>query len=556
MPTERATASTYVGAVRGPSRAQALRKLIADERALVASVPIAVAILLVRALPDLRGLPYHADETVSGLVAARPFGEMLDIVVNERGGPPVHYVLAHVALAIETSATSLRALSLVAALAALPFVYDLGRRLDGPTAGAVAVLVAAASPFMDIYASFGRPYGVFVLLSAIALDLFLRAVQRPTLAAAALAAAAAVLAAGAHTFGFYLVLVEGAIGLALWRFRPARGFVVVAGAGLLAVPFVISAERLSDRFGVAAGADPSAQPDVAARQVFYALMGSSAGRPLFWALCALALGGLVVLARKRLSFAALAVGLLLVPPAAYMFLSIRGGSDLDKVAPRHLILLLPLWTVLIGIGFARLSRRLPTPAKAAVIAGLTVAVALTPIDGVFDPRVDPSYAANNEPAVLAAPARAVEQEVESGDALYAHATVFLAALEATERGALVIAGAGLLVEGGFERVTFPAPGVVVAVPVGRAEVDEARLENAIGAGTAHVFDRWVVVRLFGPFSTERAALERIAAAQAGVADAARSTTPGFAGYLRSRQLPVCRRLSQLGARVPACASAQ
>jgi Dolichyl-phosphate-mannose-protein mannosyltransferase len=514
---------------------------VRDERALGTGALVAsIGVLLYRLLPDVRGLPYHSDEAVSGLVAIRPFREMLDIVVNERGGPPLHYLLAHFALAIETSATSLRALSVVAAVAAMPVIYDLGRRLGGPVASGGAALVAVFSPFMDIYGTFGRPYALFILTSALALDLFVRALETRTLAAAALAALATVLATATHTYGAYLLLVEGVIGLALWRFRPKRGFVVVAGTATLLVPIAIGAQRLSERFSLESG-EVGAHPRLAARQVFYALMGSSAGRPTFWIVAVLALIGLVVLARRRLSLAALAVGLLAAPPAAYLFVSIRGGDGLSGVSPRHLLFLLPLWTALIGLGVERLGRWMPTVGKALALAGLAVAVAFTPIDGVFDVRTrDPGNAANGERATLAGPAQLLEREIAPNDVLYPHSQAFLAALPATERGFVVMPGVGGLVRLGFEHVRFPVPAVVVAVPIGPASVSETRL-----AGSAEAFDRWVVIRLRGPFEDEAEALRAIARAQASVRAAATGTTPGFAGYFRSRQGAVCRRLREL-----------
>jgi hypothetical protein len=311
---------------------------------------------------------------------------------------------------------------------------------------------------------------------------------------------------------------------------------------VLLVPLAIGAQRLSERFSLETG-DGGANPRLAARQVFYALMGSSAGRPTFWLLVTLALIGLVVLARRRLAFAALAVGLLAVPPAVYLFISIR-GDGLSGVSPRHLLFLLPLWTVLIALGVERLGRRLPTVAEALALAALAIATALTPIDGVFDVRTrDPGNAANGERSTLEGPAAALAGTIAPNDVLYPHSQAFLAALPATKRGYVVMLGAGGLVRLGFERVRFPVEAVVVPVPIGPARVDESRLARAPGSAIA--FNRWVVVRLTGPFEDEAEALHAIAAAQAGVAGAARGTTPGFAGYMRSRQGAICGRLRKL-----------
>ena len=87
--------------------------------------------LFLSLLPDVSSKPLHEDEAVAGLVSARPLGDVLQTVVLERGGAPLHIVLAHIALALDPSTDSLRWLSVVFALATVPLCYDLGRRLGG-----------------------------------------------------------------------------------------------------------------------------------------------------------------------------------------------------------------------------------------------------------------------------------------------------------------------------------------------------------------------------------------------------------------------------------------
>src|SRR5580765_1135279 len=91
----------------------------------------AVGFLLARALPDITHKPWHEDEAVAGLISARPLGEVLHTVMLDRGGAPLHFVLAHLAFAIDGSPRTLRWLSLVFALSTIPLCYDLARRLAG-----------------------------------------------------------------------------------------------------------------------------------------------------------------------------------------------------------------------------------------------------------------------------------------------------------------------------------------------------------------------------------------------------------------------------------------
>ena len=87
------------------------------------------AFLCARLLPDVAGKPLHEDEAVAGLISARPLGDLLHTVVLDRGGAPLHFLLAHFALAIDTTPETLRWVSVVFALATLPLSYDLVRRI-------------------------------------------------------------------------------------------------------------------------------------------------------------------------------------------------------------------------------------------------------------------------------------------------------------------------------------------------------------------------------------------------------------------------------------------
>jgi 4-amino-4-deoxy-L-arabinose transferase-like glycosyltransferase len=75
----------------------------------------------------------------------RPLGEVLETVMVDRGGAPLHFVLTHGVFAVDTSADALRWLSVACAVASVPLCFDLGRRLGGQAAGLVAAALAASS---------------------------------------------------------------------------------------------------------------------------------------------------------------------------------------------------------------------------------------------------------------------------------------------------------------------------------------------------------------------------------------------------------------------------
>jgi len=190
------------------------------------------------------------DEAVAGLVAARPVGELLGTVMWDRGGAPLHFLLAHAGFAVSGGWETLRWLSVGAAVASIPVCFDLGRRLGGEAAGAVAALLVAASTVLSIYGSFGRMYALLVLAGAIAADLFVRALQLRTPRAAALAATGAWLLPAVHPYGAIPVAAGTLVALWLWRGRPFRAGVPALLVGLTLIPFAVADLRLSGRFGV------------------------------------------------------------------------------------------------------------------------------------------------------------------------------------------------------------------------------------------------------------------------------------------------------------------
>jgi 4-hydroxy-tetrahydrodipicolinate synthase len=102
-------------------------------------------LLLRRLWGDVGEKPLFEDEAVAGLVAARPVGELLGTVMWDRGGAPLHFLIAHAGFAVSGGWETLRWLSVAAALASVPVCFDLGRRLGGEAAGAAAALVVATS---------------------------------------------------------------------------------------------------------------------------------------------------------------------------------------------------------------------------------------------------------------------------------------------------------------------------------------------------------------------------------------------------------------------------
>ena len=329
----------------------------------LAALAGAAGFLVARLAPAVGSKPLVEDEAVAGLVSVRPLGEVVETVLTERGGSPLHFVLAHFALVTDTSPDALRWLSVVFALAAVALTFDLARRLAGPIAGGGAAIVVATSTVLGVYGSFGRMYALLAAAAALALDLFVVALRRRTVGAALAAAATAALLPAVHPYGAILLAAEGLVAAVLWRGRGIRRAAPVIAVGLLGVPFVVANLRLAERYSVGVGdGERLASPGRAWSQLTRAL-GSFAGGhgPLVVVFVLLAAVGLVLVARREPSLGLLAAIAFVTPP---ILLAIATTEADPALSPRHLVFLLPLWAALVGVAVARLGERSPVVSAA------------------------------------------------------------------------------------------------------------------------------------------------------------------------------------------------
>jgi mannosyltransferase len=364
--------------------------------------------LSLRLLPDLNGKPLHEDEAVAGLIAAQSLGEVLQTVVLDRGGAPLHFVLVHFALGVDSSPETLRWLSVVFAIATIPLCYDIARRLAGSFAGLIAATLAATSQLLTIYGTFGRMYSLFAFASALAVGVFLRALERPGRGTALAAAAAALLPLAVHPFGVFLFGAEVLVAGWLWRGRRIRPALPAIAVGACALPLALTNLRLWDRYL------PEAEGFTAGEAALHALGGAAGGHgPLLAAFVVAAGAGALALGRRLPAAAAFAVLTLAVPPSA---LHLAGISD--RLSPRHFMFMLPVWIALVATGLSWLTG---TRIRLAAFTAVAIAAALAP-SAVSDPRTVPT----GKERAVAAPAAWLRDRLSPGDVLYAYSPVFLA----------------------------------------------------------------------------------------------------------------------------------
>lgn len=482
----------------------------------LAALAGAAGFLLARLAPAVGSKPLGEDEAVAGLVSVRPLGEVVDTVLTERGGSPLHFVLAHFALVADMSPDALRWLSVVFALAAVFLTYDLARRLAGPVAGGAAAIVVATSTVLGVYGSFGRMYALLAAAAAFALDLFVIALRRRTVGSALAAAAAAALLPAVHPYGAILLAAEGLVAAVLWRGRGIRRAAPVIAVGLLGVPFVVANLRLAERYSVGIGdGERLASPGRAWSQLTRAL-GSFAGGhgPLVVVFVLLAAVGLVLVARSEPFVGLLAAIVFVTPP---ILLAIATTEADPALSPRHLVFLLPLWAALVGVAVARLGERGPVISAAALVALAVLAVA-APAGGVTDPRDRPDVILGGGPPKTAlggdpvhAPAEFVRQKVRPGDVLFPYSPVFLAALPESARATTLPPVESSVIRRAIDRVPQEPAALFLAIPSDHP-IPAARLSELLGPrAEVRPFQRgWLIIRVGGPFADPRAVLSEAA----------------------------------------------
>jgi hypothetical protein len=493
-------------------------------------------LLLVRLVPDVSGKPLHEDEAVAGLVSARPLGDVLHTVILDRGGAPLHFVLAHIALAVDPSADALRWLSVVFALATVPLCYDLARRLAGRFAGLTAATLAATSQLLTVYGTFGRMYSLFAFASALSADLFVRTLERPGRRTALVAAAVGLLPLAVHPFGAFLVVAEAAVALWIWRGRSFRSALPILAVSAPALPLLLVDLRLSDRYAPEVGQDLEGGSSAGSAGL-HALGGAAGGYGAVLAVfVALAAIGAFALGRRRPAFGAFACLAVIAPPVG-LALADAAGVVSDRLGPRHLVFMLPIWIALVAAGVSRIGETLPFP-RIATLAAVGVAAVLAPT-AISEPRSTPTGAES----AVAAPAAWLRTHLSPGDVLYPYSPVFLAALPTVAEASGYPREAVALAR--VARRTDGVPTVFVSLPL-RAPVTPSAVRDLRRTGVdVHAFSSWLILERRGPFDDGTAALAAAAKVLQRAAPIVAIEAPTAEGYLEQIRGAACAALTRL-----------
>ncbi|MGH3036128.1 MAG: glycosyltransferase family 39 protein, partial [Gaiellaceae bacterium] len=327
----------------------------------------------------LHALPPHEDETLAFFVSRGPLHEVLETVLGERGGAPLHYLLAHAVGRIDPGLTGLRLVSVAFAVGSMPVVAALAARLTDRWTALCATLLTAVSWTTLYHGIYARMYSLFLFTSALSLLLLLRALERGTRGRWALWAAATLALLATQPYGVLVLAAEGAF-VALVRLRrpvPLRvPLAALAAVVVLAGPLWRTYFLLASRFEVGLGASGGSElgsPLDVVEYLWNVLGDFTAGWLAVSVPVALvALLGFVVLARTRRESALLMGAAVVVTLIALVAARSGAGASLET---RHLIFLLPFFATAFAVGLLRIARLAGGAAPVVAVTGLGLVLA-------------------------------------------------------------------------------------------------------------------------------------------------------------------------------------
>jgi hypothetical protein len=340
----------------------------------VAGCTAAVAAFL---LARLTAWPPHEDETLALHVGRGTFDELLETVLGERGGAPLHFVFAWVVAHLGGGLGALRLVSALFAAASVPLIAFVALRLTDRLTAVAAAALASASWMFLFHGVYARMYSIFLFTSALSYLALLRALRRGGGRDFALWAGAILLCVATHPYGA-LVLASQGVYVLLVRDRLRAAVVAFAAVGVLGTPFWIADLVLAGRFdvGLGGGGAKLGGPVELVRYLGQVAADFSAGRVVLPIVLVLVGLGFRSLWRGNRTGALLVLVVFAVPVAAFA-LARLGSSAAPET--RHLIFALPFFTTLLAVGLAAVGRsgRTAAPQAAGLVGALLLAGGVT-----------------------------------------------------------------------------------------------------------------------------------------------------------------------------------
>jgi len=178
---------------------------------------------------------FYWDEVFSAVTAQLTLPRIVAATAHDVH-PPLYFFILHYWVALfGASDFTIRFLSLLFAVLAIPMVYLLGRHLFDKEVGLVGAFILAFSSFNIQYSQEARMYTLMLFLTLISMYFFVRFVERTSLAISVGYVLSTVLLLYTHVFGLLVVFAQNVYLVTLVLFSPDRTFRLREWLGLEAV---------------------------------------------------------------------------------------------------------------------------------------------------------------------------------------------------------------------------------------------------------------------------------------------------------------------------------
>src|SRR5581483_481421 len=295
---------------------------------------------------QLTAWPPHEDETLALFVGRKSISGLLDTVLDQRGGAPLHFVLAWIVAHAGGGLVGLRLVSAIFATATVPVVALLAARIAGRATALVTTVICSASWMLLFHGVYGRMYSLFLFTSALSFLALLHAIERKTRGAWALWAVAVLLCVAAHPYGALVLAAQGVY--VLVTRVPIRVVVpAFATVAIVGIPFWRTDLVLAGRFDVGVAQGSSTLGSVSSIASYLEIVASdfTAGyTPVITIVLLLALVGFLSLLLRKRRAAILAAAVVVTPLAALILAKLGSAAPMS----RHLIFILPFFALVIS----------------------------------------------------------------------------------------------------------------------------------------------------------------------------------------------------------------
>jgi len=158
---------------RGEAREIRVTRDIREHRAWLS---LSLAAVLLRCF-RLGHQSFWFDEVFSLSVVQGALSDLLRLALKDAVHPPLYYFVLYPFYHLSASEFVVRLPSALFGVAAVPLIYELGRRCLNERVGLVAALIALFSPFQIYYAQEARMYSMLLTLTVLSLLTFWQAVE-------------------------------------------------------------------------------------------------------------------------------------------------------------------------------------------------------------------------------------------------------------------------------------------------------------------------------------------------------------------------------------------